>query len=92
MVLKKQNGNTFLESQTVQRWFFFPLAKQEEIGKKHMDSGWAYEVFPTRIRTLLIFVVWFKINFGEAFRFEREKNPYLGLSQHLWYLINHCLM
>lgn len=71
MVLRKWNGNTFLESQTVQRYFF--LAKQEEIGEKHMDSGWAYDVFSTWIGTLLIFVVWLKINFGEAFRFETEK-------------------
>lgn len=71
MVLKKWNGNTFLESQTVQGFFF--LTKQEEIGKKHMDSGWAYDVFSTRVGTLLIFVVWLKINFGEAFRFERKK-------------------
>ena len=75
MVLKKkkQNGNTFLESKTVQRFFFFFLAKQEEIGKKHMDSGWAYDVFSTWIHTLLIFVVWLKINCGKAFRFERKK-------------------
>lgn len=93
MVLKKQNGNTFLESQTVQGFFFFfSLAKQEEIGKKHMDSGWAYDVFSTWVGTLLIFVVWLKINFGEAFKLEEEKNPYLGLNQHLWHLINHCLM
>lgn len=91
MVLKIWNGNTFLESQTVQGCFF--LAKQEEIGKKHMDSGWAYEIFSTWIGTLLIFVVWLKINFGEAFRFEKEKkNPDLELNQHLWHLINHCLM
>lgn len=70
----------------------FFLAKQEEIGKKHMDSGWACDIFSTWISTLLIFVVWLKINFGEAFRFEREKNPCLGLNQHLWHLINHCLM
>lgn len=71
MILKERNGNTFLESQTVQGYFF--LAKQEEIGEKHMDPGWAYDVFSTGISTLLIFVVWFKINFGEAFRFEKEK-------------------
>lgn len=56
----------------------FFLAKQEEIGKKHMDSGWAYDVFSTWIGTLLIFVVWLKINFGEASRFEREKKSLSG--------------
>lgn len=56
---------------TVQGCFF--LAKQEEIGKKHMDSGWAYDVFSTWIGTFFIFVVWLKINFGEALDLREEK-------------------
>lgn len=38
-----------------------------------MDSGWAYDVFSTWIGTLFLFVVWLKINFGEALDLRAEK-------------------
>lgn len=86
MVLKKMKWQHLLGFWLFKDVFF--LAKQEEIGKKHMDSGWAYDVFSTWIGTLFLFVVWLKINFGEALGLRAEKKKSLSGTKSTFVVIS----